>query len=123
MSTTPAITTAFEREYAAFIEAYPTYAETDAHARFERKLYVIRNRVTHAADSLGLSQRNLFYVASLSSNTIVYKGMLIADQMETMFPDLSDQARLTDAMTAWWRGPAGRRGGAAFPGIGPRYIR
>ena len=26
----------------------------------------------------------------MSSNTIVYKGMLIADQMETMFPDLSD---------------------------------
>ena len=30
MSTTPAITAAFERDYAAFIEAYPTYAETDA---------------------------------------------------------------------------------------------
>ena len=65
-------------------------AMTDAHARFERKLYVIRCRVTHAADNLGLGQRDLFYVASLSSNTIVYKGMLIADQMETMFPDLSD---------------------------------
>ncbi|HIN10440.1 MAG TPA: aminotransferase class V-fold PLP-dependent enzyme, partial [Acidobacteria bacterium] len=30
MSTTPAITTAFERDYTAFIEAYPTYAETTA---------------------------------------------------------------------------------------------
>ncbi len=32
----------------------------------------------------------MFYIASLSSNTIVYKGMLIADQIERMFPDLSD---------------------------------
>ena len=29
-------------------------------------------------------------MASLSSNTIVYKGMLIADQVEGMFPDLTD---------------------------------
>ena len=62
----------------------------DAHARFERKLYVIRKRVARAVDSLPLTERGLFYVASLSSNTIVYKGMLIADQVEAMFPDLSD---------------------------------
>ena len=61
-----------------------------ARARFERKLYVIRQRVCRAADELDLSERDLFYVASLSSNTIVYKGMLIADQMEAMFPDLLD---------------------------------
>ena len=62
----------------------------DAAARFERKLYVIRNRAGHEADGLGLRERELFYVASLSSNTIVYKGMLIADQVERMFPDLAD---------------------------------
>jgi glutamate synthase (ferredoxin) len=62
----------------------------DAAARFERKLYVIRNRTAHEADSLQLRERELFYVASLSSNTIVYKGMLIADQVEQMFPDLAD---------------------------------
>ena len=61
-----------------------------AHARFERKLYVIRKRVEHAVDRLPLSERRFFYVASLSSNTLIYKGMLIADQMETMFPDLAD---------------------------------
>ena len=64
----------------------------DAHARFERKLYVIRKRVARAVERLGLREGRLFYVPSLSSNTIVYKGMLIADQMETMFPDLSDPA-------------------------------
>ena len=62
----------------------------DAAARFERKLYVIRNRAAHEADRLQLRERDLFYVASLSSNTIVYKGMLIADQVERMFPDLAD---------------------------------
>ena len=62
----------------------------DAHARFERKLYVIRKRVEHAVDKLPLSEKRFFYVASLSSNTLIYKGMLIADQMETMFPDLAD---------------------------------
>lgn len=64
----------------------------DAHARFERKLYVVRKRVARAVERLGLAEGRLFYVASLSSNTIVYKGMLIADQVETMFPDLSDPA-------------------------------
>ena len=62
----------------------------DAHARFERKLYVIRKRVARAVEHLPLREGHLFYVASLSSNTIVYKGMLIADQVETMFPDLTD---------------------------------
>ena len=63
----------------------------DAHAHFERKLYVIRKRVARAVASLSLREDYLFYVASLSSNTIVYKGMLIADQVETMFPDLTDK--------------------------------
>ena len=62
----------------------------DAHARFERKLYVIRKRVARAVEQCALPERHLFYVASLSSNTIVYKGMLIADQVEGMFPDLAD---------------------------------
>ena len=62
----------------------------DARLRFERKLYVIRMRMAHATDTLDLRERALYYVASLSSNTIVYKGMLISDQIEQMFPDLVD---------------------------------
>ena len=62
----------------------------DARLRFERKLYVIRMRMAHATDTLDLRERPLYYVASLSSNTIVYKGMLISDQIEQMFPDLVD---------------------------------
>ncbi|MDE2060034.1 MAG: glutamate synthase large subunit [candidate division NC10 bacterium] len=59
---------------------------------FERKLYIIRKQVEHIVYSSTLAQRKLFYVPSLSSNTLVYKGMLIGDQIETIFPDLTDQA-------------------------------
>ena len=62
----------------------------DAQARFERKLYVIRKRIAREADKLALDESHLLYIASLSSQTIVYKGMLIADQVTTMFPDLVD---------------------------------
>src|SRR2546425_8184693 len=61
-----------------------------AHARFERKLYVIRKRVEIAVDALELPERKFFYIPSLSSNTLIYKGMLIADQITTMYPDLLD---------------------------------
>jgi glutamate synthase (ferredoxin) len=61
---------------------------------FERKLYVIRKRIEHEVDRLDLAPhiKKYFYVVSLSSYTLIYKGMLIADQIETMFPDLTDPA-------------------------------
>jgi glutamate synthase (ferredoxin) len=60
--------------------------------RFERTLYVIRKRVERAVDALPMpdASRKSFYVVSLSSNTLIYKGMLTASQIETMFPDLMD---------------------------------
>jgi glutamate synthase (ferredoxin) len=58
--------------------------------RFERKLYVIRKRVEHAADQLPLTERHMFYIPSLSSKTLIYKGMLTADQIQPTFPDLTD---------------------------------
>jgi glutamate synthase (ferredoxin) len=61
-----------------------------ARTRFERKLYVIRKRVEHAADRLALGERHAFYIPSLSSQTLIYKGMLTADQIEATFPDLVD---------------------------------
>src|SRR5436309_5891450 len=57
---------------------------------FERKLYVIRKRLEHEADGMGLTERHAFYFPSLSSRTLIYKGMLIADQIEETFPDLVD---------------------------------
>jgi len=69
-------------------------SQTDERAAFERKLYVIRKRIEHAVDKLPISStdKKYFYVPSLSANTLIYKGMLIADQIETMFPDLTDPA-------------------------------
>jgi glutamate synthase (ferredoxin) len=65
-------------------------ASADGDMRFERKLYVIRKRMEHAVDALALPAARAFYVVSLSSRTLIYKGMLTADQIETMFPDLAD---------------------------------
>src|SRR6267378_6006953 len=62
---------------------------SDAQA-FERKLYVVRKRVEHAIRRSDIPGRGDFYVPSLSANTLIYKGMLSADQIETMFPDIVD---------------------------------
>ena len=58
---------------------------------FERKLYVIRKRVSKGAKR-GIHERRMFYVSSLSSRTIVYKGMLTAGQLASFYPDLSDSS-------------------------------
>src|SRR5436190_714708 len=67
-------------------------ADPEAHARFERKLYVIRKRAEHAIDKLTATSPDAraFYIPSLSAKTLIYKGMLIADQIVPMFPDLAD---------------------------------
>ncbi|MDX6558957.1 MAG: glutamate synthase large chain, partial [Blastocatellia bacterium] len=56
---------------------------------FERKLYVIRKRVSKGAKR-GIFERGMFYVSSLSARTIVYKGMLTAGQLVSFYPDLAD---------------------------------
>jgi glutamate synthase (NADPH) large chain len=58
--------------------------------RFERALYVIRKQIEQAVDRLSLTESNAFYVVSLSANTLIYKGMLTADQIAPTFPDLTD---------------------------------
>jgi glutamate synthase (NADPH/NADH) large chain len=57
---------------------------------FERKLFVIRKRIEHAVDQLSFPEKKHFYVVSLSSQTLTYKGMLTADQIDSMYPDLND---------------------------------
>src|SRR5262245_25181690 len=56
---------------------------------FERKLFVIRKRVSKGAKR-GIHERRMFYVSSLSARTVVYKGMLTADQLMNFYPDLVD---------------------------------
>ncbi|MBM7633472.1 glutamate synthase large subunit [Geomicrobium sediminis] len=53
----------------------------------ERKLYVVRKRTEKAVQSL-LEEGDSFYFASLSTRTIVYKGMLTTEQLGTFFIDL-----------------------------------
>ncbi|MCX7658297.1 MAG: glutamate synthase subunit alpha, partial [Oscillospiraceae bacterium] len=57
---------------------------------FERKLYVIRKRAEKAIVPLSEENGGTFYVSSLSSKTIVYKGMLTAEQLRNFYLDLSD---------------------------------
>lgn len=59
---------------------------------FERKLYVIRKRAENAIRYAGMQGGEYFHVPSLSYKTVVYKGMLTADQVEGYYPDLSDPA-------------------------------
>ncbi len=56
----------------------------------ERKLYIIRKSSGHAIQALKLRHGKEFYVASMSTRTLVYKGMLLADQVGTFYLDLQD---------------------------------
>ena len=58
---------------------------------FERKLFVIRKQVENAVRDLNLKNGHSFYVPSLSSRTLVYKGMLLADQVGSFYSDLNDE--------------------------------
>jgi len=58
---------------------------------FERALYLIRKHSTHLLRGNDtLVQRKLFYVCSLSTKVIVYKGMLTPDQVFPFYTDLRD---------------------------------
>ncbi|MCS6897778.1 MAG: glutamate synthase-related protein, partial [Nitrospira sp.] len=61
-------------------------------AQFERKLYVVRKRVERAIRESAIQGREYFYVASLSGNTIVYKGLLLPHQMTEYYQDLRDDS-------------------------------
>ena len=56
----------------------------------ERKLYVIRKTASSAIQSLQLQHGQEYYVPSMSSRTIVYKGLLLADQVGIYYKDLAD---------------------------------
>jgi glutamate synthase (NADPH/NADH) large chain/glutamate synthase (ferredoxin) len=63
----------------------------------ERKLYVIRKTASSAIQKLKLKHSKEYYVPSMSSRTIVYKGLLLADQVGTYYRDLQDP-RCTSAL-------------------------
>ncbi|MEL6107684.1 MAG: glutamate synthase large subunit [Planctomycetota bacterium] len=71
-----------------FVGAAP---ELDTEA-FERELYLIRKRASHELrGSESLEQALMFYICSLSTKVIIYKGMLTPAQLLPYFPDLRDK--------------------------------
>ncbi|MEY4862180.1 MAG: hypothetical protein RLZ51_275 [Pseudomonadota bacterium] len=63
----------------------------------ERKLYIIRKAASHAIRNLGLKHGKEYFVPSMSTRTVVYKGLLLAGQVGQYFPDLQD-ARCVSAL-------------------------
>ncbi|PAT43256.1 glutamate synthase-related protein [Vandammella animalimorsus] len=63
----------------------------------ERKLYVIRKTASAAIQRLGLKHSKEYYVPSMSSRTVIYKGLLLARQVGTYYLDLQD-ARCVSAL-------------------------
>ena len=58
---------------------------------FERKLYQLRKRASHRLrGDATLRQAKQFYVCSLSSKVLIYKGMLTPGQLLNFYPDLRD---------------------------------
>ena len=77
-----------------FVAQGETCVDQDA---FERKLFVIRKVASNAVRALGRDDPANFYTASLSSRTIVYKGMFHSHQVSPYYEDLRD-ARMTSAL-------------------------
>jgi len=56
----------------------------------ERKLYIIRKRIENKVNSSSIESKKDFYIVSLSSKSIIYKGMLSSSQLRHYFPDLTN---------------------------------
>lgn len=70
-----------------FIGRGPDVIVPDA---LERKLYVIRKTASSAIQALKLTHSREYYVPSMSCRTIIYKGLLLADQVGQYYKDLQD---------------------------------
>jgi len=55
---------------------------------FDRKLYIVNQRAIHEIRDAGVDE--YWYVSSISSRTLIYKGMLMPVQVDRFFPDLRD---------------------------------
>ena len=64
---------------------------------FERKLFVIRKQIDNRIRDIKLDEGKMFYIPSFSSRTLVYKGMLLADQVGIFYRDLTDE-RIVSAL-------------------------
>lgn len=64
-------------------------------AELERKLYIVRKRVERAVREAGMRDANTFYVCSLSTQRLVYKGLLMSQQIPQFYPDLNDPSMIS----------------------------
>ncbi|MDM8566618.1 glutamate synthase large subunit [Candidatus Halobeggiatoa sp. HSG11] len=64
---------------------------------FERKLFIIRKIIEHVVERELKLDKAHFYIPSLSSRTLLYKGMLLADQVGDYYLDLQDE-RMVSAL-------------------------
>ncbi len=58
---------------------------------FALRLYLVRRRIESEAAATDMSERRDFYVCSLSADQIVYKGLIMAHQLEGFYHDLTDE--------------------------------
>ena len=63
---------------------------------FERKLYITRKSAEKAVLALDIREKDFFYIPSMSCRTIIYKGLLLAPQIDQFYKDLAD----TDTMSS-----------------------
>ncbi len=57
----------------------------------ERKLYIIRKRTENAIRKSDIVQKSFFYIPSLSTKVLIYKGMLTSEQLGEYYLDLTDE--------------------------------
>jgi glutamate synthase domain-containing protein 2/glutamate synthase domain-containing protein 1/glutamate synthase domain-containing protein 3 len=61
-----------------------------SHKDFERVLYIIRKSIENEVNKLVKRGSEYFYICSMSSRTIVYKGLFVAQQIKSYYVDLDD---------------------------------
>ena len=65
------------------------HPDSERRRTLDRRLYVLRKLITNKVQRLMPQHADDFYICSLSSRTIVYKGQLTSHQVRTYYPDLS----------------------------------
>ena len=76
---------------------------TDDRVEFERKLFVIRKWAERTVRETHMRGKDAFYIPSLSSKTIVFKGLLLAEQLGAYYTELSDPGMVSALATVHQR--------------------
>ncbi len=87
MPTSPTVRASEPMIRQIFIGRGPDIMVQDA---LERRLYIIRKSSGHSIQALSLTHGKEYFVPSMSTRTIVYKGLLLADQVGVFYKDLAN---------------------------------